>query len=116
GRQRLRYLRVRRVTHSQEDDISLDGLRQRLRNDLGADSGRVGGKALWVASGCNRYLDAATGKSLGKSLADVAEANNRITHILSFLVAAPCGFQLSAGVAGRAPYVRSAPGRRRRQA
>src|SRR5690554_1157900 len=83
GRQRLRDIPVRLVTDGQKDDVRLDGLRQCFGNDLGSYRGRRGCKALRVASGCNGYLDAATGERLGKSLADLAEANNCVVHGLS---------------------------------
>jgi hypothetical protein len=43
-----------------------------------------------------------SGKRLGKSLADVAKADNCIAHMFSFCVATPCGLRISNGVTGRA--------------
>src|ERR1700716_1337482 len=81
GGQRLRDMPVRLETDSQKDDVRLDGFRQCFGNDLGPDRGRSGCKAFRVASGCNGYFDAASGKRLSKSLADLAEADNCVAHI-----------------------------------
>src|SRR5882757_6903340 len=81
--QRLRDIPMRLVTDSQKDDVRLDGFRQFFGNDLGSDRGRSGCKAFRVALGCNGYFDAASGKRLSKSLADLAEANNCVAHICS---------------------------------
>src|SRR5450755_3913627 len=59
GRQRLRDIPVGLDTDSQEDDVRLDRFRECRGNDLGSDRGRIRGKALRVAGGRNRYLDAA---------------------------------------------------------
>src|ERR1035438_1705688 len=91
GRQRLRDILVRLETDSQKDDVRLDGFRQFFGNDLGSDRGRSGCKAFRVASGCNGYFDAASGKCLSKSLADLAEANNCVVHIFSFGLPRPTG-------------------------
>src|ERR1700722_7731679 len=50
-RQRLRDIRVRLETDSQEDNVRLDRFRQCFGNDLGSDLGRSGCKALGVARG-----------------------------------------------------------------
>src|SRR3984885_14928655 len=89
--QRLRDIPVRLVTDSQKDDVRLDGFRQFFGNDFGSDRGRSGSKAFRVASGCNGYFDAAAGKRLSKSLADVAEADNCVAHIVSFGLPRPTG-------------------------
>ena len=47
------------------------------------------------------YFDAASRKPLGKSLADVAEADNCVAHMFSFCVATPYGLRISNGVTGR---------------
>jgi hypothetical protein len=83
GRQHLRDIRVRLETDSQKDDVRLDRVRQFLGNDLGADGGRGGCKALRVARGCDGYFDAIAGKRLGQGLADIAEADNCLAHIFS---------------------------------
>src|ERR1019366_7236838 len=75
GGERLRDIRVRLETDSQKDDVRLDDVRQFFGNDLGSDRGRGGCKAFRVARGCNGYFDAASGKRLSKSLADIAEAD-----------------------------------------
>ena len=49
-------------------------------NDLGSDRGRGGCKGFRVARGCNGYFDALAGKRLGKSVADLAEADNCVAH------------------------------------
>src|SRR6202022_1468588 len=82
-RQRLRDIRVRLETDSQKDDVRLDRFRQLFGNDRGSDRGCGGCKAFRVARGCNGYFDAASGKRLGKSLADIAESYNRIAHAVS---------------------------------
>src|ERR1700675_4295776 len=74
--QRLRNIRVRLETDSQKNDVRLDRFREFFGNDRGSDRGRSGCKALRVARGCNGYFDAVAGKRLGKSLADLTEADN----------------------------------------
>ena len=83
GGQRLRDIRVRLETDGQEDDVRLDCFRQCFGNDRGSDRGRIGCKAFRVARGCNGYFDAVAGKRLGKSVADLAEADNCIAHNVS---------------------------------
>src|SRR3984893_3903840 len=80
GGQRLRDILVRLETDSQKDDVRLDRFRQLFGNDRGSDRGRGGCKAFRVARGCHGYFDAASGKCLSKSLADIAESYNRIAH------------------------------------
>src|SRR3546814_17944708 len=75
---------MRLVANSQKDDVCLHSFRQCFGNDPGSDRSRIGCKAFRVASGCNGYVDAASGKRPGKSLADLAEANNCVVHIFSF--------------------------------
>src|ERR1700731_3732912 len=79
-RQCLRDIRVRLETDSQKDDVRLDRFREFFGNDRGSDRGRSGCKALRVARGCNGYFNALSGKRLGKSVADLAEANNCVAH------------------------------------
>src|SRR3546814_15417465 len=74
--QRLRDIRVRLEPDSQEDDVRLDGFRERLGSDPGSDRGRGGCDALRVARGCDGYVDTASGKCPGQSLADLAEADD----------------------------------------
>src|ERR1035438_8091716 len=83
GRQRLRDIAVRFEADRQKDDVRLDGFRQRFGDDRGSDRGRSGCKAFRIASGCNGYFDAASGKRLSKSVADLAEADNCVAHIFS---------------------------------
>src|ERR1700704_1552150 len=73
-RQRLRDIRVRLEMDSQKDDVRLDRFRDFFGNDRGSDHGRSGCEALRVASGCNGYFNALSGKRLGKSVADLAKA------------------------------------------
>jgi hypothetical protein len=49
-------------------------------------AGNAGGNAPRAtnSNGCNRYFDAAAGKRLSKSLADLAEADDCVTHLFSF--------------------------------
>jgi hypothetical protein len=91
GGQRLRDILVRLETDSQKDDVRLDRFRQFFGNDRGSDRGRSGCKAFRVASGCNGYFDAASGKRLSKSLADLAEADNCVADIFSFGLPRPTG-------------------------
>src|SRR3984885_12528500 len=79
-RQRLRDIRVRLETDSQKDDVRLDRFCEFFGHDRGSDRGRSGCKALRVARGCNGYFNPLSGKRLGKSVADLAEANNCVAH------------------------------------
>src|SRR5664279_2934978 len=83
GGERLRDIRMRLETDRQKDVVRLDGLRQCFGNDFGSGRGRGGCKAFRVARGCHGYFDAASGKCLRKSLADIAESYNRIAHAVS---------------------------------
>jgi hypothetical protein len=78
GGKRLRDIRVLFETDSQKDDVRLDGVRQCLGNDSGADRGRIGCNAFWITRGRDGYFDAVAGKCSGQSLADSAEADDCI--------------------------------------
>jgi hypothetical protein len=80
GRQRLRDILVRLETYCQEDNVRFDRFRQFLGNNRGPDSGRSKRKAFRVAGGCNGYFDAASSKRLCQGLADIAKADDCITH------------------------------------
>src|SRR5690606_5103653 len=66
----------------QEDDVRLDGFRESLGNDPGADRGCGRGKALRVSRGCNGYVDTPSGKCPRQGLADLAEADDCVAHAL----------------------------------
>src|ERR1700691_3746618 len=89
--QRLRDISVRLETECQKDDVRLDRFRQFFGDDRGSDRGRIGCKAFRVARGCNGYFDALAGKRLGKSVADLTEADNCVAHIVSFSLPRPTG-------------------------
>src|SRR5690606_13058022 len=93
-RQRLRDIWVRLVTDSQKDNVRLDDLRQCSGNDFGSDRGSIGCKAFRVASGCNGYFNAASGKRLSKRLADLTEANNCVVHRFTFDLSSLMAFRL----------------------
>src|SRR5579871_797501 len=80
-RKRLRDHRMRLETGSEEDHIRLDGARQRRGTDLGADRGRLGGKALRVSRGGDGHRDALSGERLGQRLADAAETDDCVAHV-----------------------------------
>ncbi len=71
---------MRLETDSQEDDVRLDGLRECLGNDPGSDRGRGRRKTFRIASGGNGYVDAVASKRLGQGLADIAKADDCMTH------------------------------------
>jgi len=98
ARQRLRDFLVRLETDGQEENVGLDGFRQCLGNDHGADRGRIGCKAFRVARGRHGDFDALAGKRLGEGVAYLTEADNCIAHDVS-----PCA------------VVRPAPCRHRRR-
>jgi NAD(P)-dependent dehydrogenase (short-subunit alcohol dehydrogenase family) len=103
----LRDIRVCPEADGQEKGIRLDGVRQSPGKDPGADRGRFGREALGVARGRDGDLDAASGERFGQRLADLAEADDCVAHVM-FLA----GWD---GAPGRARWVRVAPGRRRRR-
>src|ERR1700676_1629587 len=64
---------------------------------LGMLRGRIGCKAFRVACGCHGHFDALAGKRLGKSVADLTEADNCVAHIVSLGLARPTGSEYRMG-------------------
>src|ERR1700730_937745 len=85
GGQRLRDIRVGFEADRQKDDVRLDGFHQRFGDDRGSDRGRIGCKAFRVACGCHGQFDALAGKRLGKSVADLTEADNCVATLASLV-------------------------------
>ncbi|MNX75339.1 hypothetical protein D3C86_1068070 [compost metagenome] len=84
--QRLCDIQVGLKTHSKKDDVRADSVGQRFWNDRRPDSSRIGCKVFRTASGCHGYVDAFAGKRLCQGMADFAEADNCVAHIISFRI------------------------------
>src|SRR5580700_3165033 len=97
GAQRLCDIRVGFEADRQKDDVRLDRFRQCFGDDRGSDRGRIGCKAFRVARGCHGHFDALAGKRLGKSVADLTEADNCVAHIVSLGLARPTGSEYRMG-------------------